>query len=86
MPQMGMSRCRTTLTLERQVELASADAGFGRFSGGSPRTPEATGQPSGAGVMPQMSFAYSRIVRSDEKNPVRATLSRAERHHRFGST
>ena len=29
--------------------------------------------------------AYSRMVRSEEKNPMRATLMIAERHHAFGS-
>ena len=35
--------------------------------------------------MPQMSFAYSRMVRSDEKKPMRETLMIAERHQALGS-
>ena len=33
----------------------------------------------------QISVAYSRIVRSDENQPIRAVLSTAERHHSFES-
>src|SRR5690606_41688289 len=33
----------------------------------------------------QMSSAYSRMVLSDENQPVRAVLSTAERHQLFGS-